>query len=318
MLGCRHLHFMRRYFAALVIALTACGFAGDSTARGQEPPRLIERVPALYPSAAQAAGVEGPVTFLATVRPDGTVASVRILSVPKPGVGFEESVDAAVRRWRFAPTVPGVDRLNTAFEGSIDFQLTLPREWMYSVDSRTAWTQVLAVAQQRRMHFNRRDDQHQVLITDFLTYRGGGFPEADQLLLPRGQLPTRIQFHIHVTPGLEPARVAIGSIIETLPISSIERSGWTVYANETASDWFLSQLTARIGRAPERLAASPERRAQQSKRLMPAGIAESCAVNPAPFVSSEESKRLNLKATALTEVKPIYPKSVCGDSIHRS
>lgn len=69
---------------------------------------MPERLAASYvrPTIAAVAGgepVTGEVRLRATVRVDGTVQDLQVVSSSRPGVGLEQSALAAVSRWRYKP-----------------------------------------------------------------------------------------------------------------------------------------------------------------------------------------------------------------------
>ncbi|HVI07280.1 MAG TPA: TonB family protein [Candidatus Binatia bacterium] len=63
---------------------------------------LIHRVEPVYPAQALATRVEGPVTLLAAIDASGSVGEVKILSGDR---ALAESAAAAVRQWRYSPTL---------------------------------------------------------------------------------------------------------------------------------------------------------------------------------------------------------------------
>lgn len=67
--------------------------------------------------------VAGTVAFRATVTPEGNVASVHVLRVPHPGLGFEEATRDAVMTWRFEPGRAGGKAIESTFVGSAGFKL---------------------------------------------------------------------------------------------------------------------------------------------------------------------------------------------------
>src|SRR4051794_30081964 len=93
-----------RPIAALILGVVLLLGARNGVAlQDQSAPRLLSRTPQpAYPPAATRAGAEGAVEFQASINADGTVGPIDIISVPSPGVGFEEAVRDAVRQWRFA------------------------------------------------------------------------------------------------------------------------------------------------------------------------------------------------------------------------
>ena len=66
------------------------------------PPQKIHHVPPVYPTMAQAARVSGVVILEALIAEDGSVREVKVLS-SKPLL--DEAAVAAVRQWRFTPTL---------------------------------------------------------------------------------------------------------------------------------------------------------------------------------------------------------------------
>ncbi|HEX9104204.1 MAG TPA: TonB family protein, partial [Polyangia bacterium] len=87
---------MRRLALALALVVAAVAHAQEF-----EPPRLIERVAAVYPPDAARAGLTGAVTLELLVDAEGRVAEATVLA--PAGHGFDEAALAAVRQFRFAP-----------------------------------------------------------------------------------------------------------------------------------------------------------------------------------------------------------------------
>jgi TonB family protein len=68
---------------------------------GQGDLVLLRKIKPLYPSVMQAARREGVVTLDATIRRDGSIGDVRVLSAST--AFFEQAAIAAVKQWRYAP-----------------------------------------------------------------------------------------------------------------------------------------------------------------------------------------------------------------------
>ncbi|MGZ3443319.1 MAG: TonB family protein, partial [Polyangia bacterium] len=85
---------MRILFALLLAAAVA-------EAQEFEPPRILEKVDALYPAEAARAGVQGAVTLELIVDAEGRVAEATVLA--PAGHGFDEAALAAVKQFRFSP-----------------------------------------------------------------------------------------------------------------------------------------------------------------------------------------------------------------------
>jgi protein TonB len=69
---------------------------------GVRPPQRVVTVDPAYPAAARAARIEGIIILEATIDVDGRVISIKVLkSVPL----LDEAAIAAVREWRYTPTL---------------------------------------------------------------------------------------------------------------------------------------------------------------------------------------------------------------------
>ncbi len=64
----------------------------------------VVRVPPTYPRRAKQAGIEGFVTMVVTIRPDGTVSNASVMEADPPRL-FDEAALAAMRRWKFRPKI---------------------------------------------------------------------------------------------------------------------------------------------------------------------------------------------------------------------
>ena len=70
---------------------------------GVRPPVAIDQPQPKFPPVARQMRVSGEVELEALVGPDGSVEQVRLVSVSRPGVGFETEAEEAVRQWRYRP-----------------------------------------------------------------------------------------------------------------------------------------------------------------------------------------------------------------------
>jgi len=83
--------------------------------------------PCGYPVRAQRTYIAGPVRFAMDIRPDGTVSSVEVRDVPARDIGFEETVEACLSKWRFEPAPAGENGIRHQ-EGRLQFQLDPRKE----------------------------------------------------------------------------------------------------------------------------------------------------------------------------------------------
>ncbi|MBC8425187.1 TonB family protein [bacterium] len=69
-----------------------------------QPPRVVARIPPVYPFRARQREIEGHVRVRFLVSPEGQASRVSILEAEPPGL-FEESVLQIIPSWRFSPGV---------------------------------------------------------------------------------------------------------------------------------------------------------------------------------------------------------------------
>jgi TonB family protein len=296
----------------LLAAYAACAgaIAAEQVA---EPARGLERSEPTFPLAARQSGVEGDVPFRATIDASGRLERVDIESVPQPDLGFEEATRAAVSRWRFAPAVLRGLPTASEYKGTLRFTLTLPGEAMLSAPSRETWEAARAMVRDLKIPVEKADDRSQLVTSGPVRYIALKLPDASSLGLPRGFRPDRLTLHVYVTPGMQPARVAVGSVMDIESIAQNDLRRFRVYGHEAVARWFLAELAQRMGVRMEAMAASAERRASQSQALMPPGLNDPCSTATAQLVNTSNAggARSANGATLpklIHEEKPTYPK----------
>jgi TonB family protein len=87
-----------------------------------KPPTKLQHVNPVYPEAMRDAGVEGTVPLEALIGADGGVASVRVITA-QVHPDLAQAAMAAVRQWRFSPTLLNGRAVEVVMNVSIDFQL---------------------------------------------------------------------------------------------------------------------------------------------------------------------------------------------------
>jgi TonB family protein len=105
----------------------------DATSPDFTPPRVVaarQTVP-VYPPAALAGRFEGLVELRATVRADGTVGEVEIVSCDHPRLGFEQASRDAVRTWRFEPAQRAGEPIAAATTLRVSFRAAGPGRVAY-------------------------------------------------------------------------------------------------------------------------------------------------------------------------------------------
>ena len=94
---------MRRrvaHFAVVVVALGSLVVAQHNPASGGPQRKIVTRTAPAYPELAKRMHVQGTVKIEATVRPNGTVKSTRVIGGSPVLVG---AAIEAVSRWKFEP-----------------------------------------------------------------------------------------------------------------------------------------------------------------------------------------------------------------------
>ena len=86
---------------------------------GIRPPTKIHHVSPAYPAEAREAGVSGVVILEATIDPEGAVSDMQIV---RSVAGLDEAAMAAVRQWRYAPTVVNGERVPVIMTVTVNFQ----------------------------------------------------------------------------------------------------------------------------------------------------------------------------------------------------
>jgi TonB family protein len=154
---------------------------------------------------------------------------------------------------------------------------SLPGEAMYPAPNKVVWQRVEALLRQWGFDRERLEKNHQIVITRWRAYDETLFPARAALgLSPTVERPKRIQLHIAVAAGREPARVAVGSVLEIERINGGPMPRRLVYRDPTVSEWAFRALDAAVGADHEPMASTQEARSAQARRLMPPGVQDPC------------------------------------------
>ena len=90
------------------------------------PSPLPSNPPLAYPERARLNEIEGKVQIEVSVDEGGNPTTVRVLQVPKEGMGIEESVTDSVMRWKFSPAMGEGKPVAGVYRTSLDLALTIP------------------------------------------------------------------------------------------------------------------------------------------------------------------------------------------------
>jgi TonB family protein len=102
---------------------TPAAAADDPEAKNLRSGELIHRVDPVYPPSALAQGIEGTVTLYAVIASDGTVRNLQSLDGPPALV---PAALAAVRQWRYSPSLLNGRPIQTERQIKIHFELSPP------------------------------------------------------------------------------------------------------------------------------------------------------------------------------------------------
>jgi TonB family protein len=83
--------------------------------------RLTHKVPPIYPDSAKQLRIRGKVDIAATLRIDGTLDDLVVLSAPHPDLALAALL--AVRRWRYSPTLFSGTPVEVFFAIDVNFEL---------------------------------------------------------------------------------------------------------------------------------------------------------------------------------------------------
>jgi hypothetical protein len=186
----------------------------------------------------------------------------------------------------------------------------LTGQFMFPVASKEVWEHARRLVAELGFKAEKRKDSEYVLVSKWRRYDQRRFPTAAQLELPPHSRPTRLQLHLSSAHRLEPARLAIGVLLET---QNADGRVYRWYSAEAFERWFLDQLSARVGAPWTPLPATWEARIRQADRLRPAGLASPCPNSEG--IHARTPPRLKALGSdgavhpeVLSEVRPVFPR----------
>jgi TonB family protein len=183
----------------------------------------------------------------------------------------------------------------------------LPGEWVVGRPATEVFAAAHATLRDMGFAFERDDASAGVLVTRRVRYRAS-WPDAATLDLSTTRTPEAATLYVRVAPGFEPARLAVGAVLDTkttlVPLRGEKAQGSsTLYGHLPLAAATAERIAARLGVTLEPLVADPVERSKQVARLDAAGAA-SCG--PAVLLPGAKGEPLP-KLTQ--DVKPMYPAS---------
>jgi hypothetical protein len=179
---------------------------------------------------------------------------------------------------------------------------TLPGEAMYPLPSQDVWVLVQEMARDLRFRTEKNDRQHQVLVTQWRNYDTRVLPHASALGLRDGDRPLRVQFHVMVARDRQPARVAVGSILEIERALAGRRTTVIGYRLPVLDNWFLTTLGDRAGVRHQPMPSSWQARSELAAAVMPTGLADPCLARP-----ERDPRAPTSPPRKISDVRPIFP-----------
>ncbi len=187
---------------------------------------------------------------------------------------------------------------------------SLPGEWMYPRSSRDVLAAVRATLSAAGLRLQHDERALGALVTRPSPYDPSRWLEVGALALPAGHTPTTVQFHIHVSPDLEPARIAVGAVLDTAVVQTPMKGarahgGGRFYSQRLLAARFAEALSAQLGVDPEPLAGTSVARSAQARRLLPLGLDGGCGVRPPSSLAGHVAEQMPRRTTYA--VQPVYP-----------
>jgi TonB family protein len=107
---------LRLTLVALALGVSIPAQAADGT-----PPKLLKRIPPVYPWAMKHLGLEGTVEIAFVIDTEGNVKNPQVLRSNNPW--FERPAIDSLLQWKFQPAVQGGRQVNTRAQQAIQFEL---------------------------------------------------------------------------------------------------------------------------------------------------------------------------------------------------
>ncbi len=183
----------------------------------------------------------------------------------------------------------------------------LPGEWLLARPGPEVFAAARATLHAHGFRFERDDAAAGLLVTRRVAY-DARWPDAASLGLRVIHTPAAVTLYVHVAPGFEPARLAVGAVLETttafVPYRASKVLGTsTMFGYAPLAEFFAAGIADRLGVTPESIAADAEERARH-ERPLDGGRATGCG--PAPLTVSRPG---GTAPTLKHQVKPRYPSN---------
>lgn len=163
---------------------------------------------------------------------------------------------------------------------------TLPGEWIVSGSRAETLEAARQTLRDMGVSLASEEPALGVLTSVPMPYDATRWLPIDALGLPPGDTPTTVTFHVFVSQALEPARVAVGIVVDSergTGLARLSRDGRTRrYALPPLAAHVVERLATRLGVRAEPLVADQLGRHAQARRLLPAGLSTTCGTGADP------------------------------------
>lgn len=246
--------------------------------------------PVPFPAVAREQDIDGEVDYVLDVDERGRVIAVRFTALPGAGIGLEKELEAAFRKWTFAPARRNGVPARGVYSGRLVLaavHVPLATGRMYAAEFDAVWKAAEQAIRRLRMGAERRDRANGLLITSWERGRSG----LDEYVR---------QLHVFVSPFQPPARVYVGSMTD--------RRGVRLYNMPEAGSEFFAALETELGEAGHAIPELAPRRAQRARKLLPAAADSACLDRLADEARSSPDAAID-PPTKIHEVQFIFPLS---------
>jgi TonB family protein len=152
------------------------------------------------------------------------------------------------------------------------------------------------------------DGAHRVLLTKWRQMRSTGLEWLPDPVLPVPYEATRVQFLVFVSPFVEPARISVGSIIETTDNRTPASRG-VVYNASNVNDALLAEIIEALGEPGLEVPKDLGKRREAARSLLK-GDPGACGAESVP---RPEGKPTPPKKIPLSEFEFLYPAEAAAN-----
>ena len=176
---------------------------------------------------------------------------------------------------------------------------------MFAVRSQEAWKVVAQRLTQLGFVPDKTDRSNQAVLTKWRAVGDKGLEWLPAALPVDPHVPRRMRFLVFVSPFVEPARLAVASILETSNPGN-PRSVGVGYNVSSFNRALMGELARALGQEGRPIAEAWGERSQTALDLLKDGNADPCLRTP-PLRPSTQDKITPPRIIPLSKFEPVYP-----------